>query len=139
MNLSNLSRKGLEEALQKALSLLPPQLIEEVVASLPKALPPIDHTKKKASDALGLKDEDFDKVAAEAKAFAKSCVGEGGLRSEFVEQILGMWTEWNEREKALFVVLVVEVIQRMLINGFSGFMEIMTSLKRLKEAKDELH
>jgi len=109
MDLSNVSRKGLEQALQKALGLLPPEGVEEIVATFPERLPAIDHKAKKTSQALGIEDNAFYAVARAATAFGKTLMQEGEqLRSRHVESIIHIWRAFNEREKALFAVLLAE-------------------------------
>lgn len=126
MNLSNLSRKGLEEALQKALDLLPPEGVEEVVATFPERLPAIDHTKQKVSQALGIEDDAFHAVARAATEFGKTLMQEGEqLRSKHVESILHVWRVFDEREKALFTVLLAEyTLQQMAKTLSERFLEL---------------
>ena len=120
MNLSNLSRKGLEQALQKALDLLPPEGVEEVVATFPERLPAIDHTQQKTSRALGITEESFYTVAEAVEELARRFTQEGEqLRSVHVQNILSMWKDYNEREKALFTVLLAEATLRHLAKAFA--------------------
>ena len=81
MDLSNVSRKGLEQALQKALGLLTPEGVEEVVATFPERLPAIDHTRQKTSEALGIGDDAFYTVAKAATEFGKTLMQEGESQS----------------------------------------------------------
>ena len=140
MDLSNLSRKGLEEALQKALSLLPPEGVEEVVATFPERLPAIDHTKQKTSEALGITEKSFYTVAEAVEELARR-FAQGGeqLRSVHVQSILRTWSTYDEREKALFAVLLAEATLRHLAKLFAErFAEVVIQARR-REAEDEGH
>ena len=126
MDLSNISRKGLEQALQKALRLLPPEGVEEVVATFPERLPAIDHKAKKTSQALGIGDDAFYTVAKAATEFGKTLMQEGEqLRSKHVESMLRIWRVFGEREKALFTVLLAEfTLQQMAKTLSERFLEL---------------
>ncbi len=145
MDLSNLSRKGLEQALQKALDLLPPEGVEEVVATFPERLPPIDHTRQKTSEALGIGEEAFYAVAEATTTFGKTLMQEGEqLRSKHVESILRIWKVFDEREKALFTVLLAEfTLQQMAKTLSERFLELAIRARMAeagrREGEDESH
>lgn len=126
MDLSNVSRKGLEQALQKALELLPPEGVEEVVATFPERLPAIDHTKQKTSQALGITEESFYAIAKAVEELARRFTQGGDqLRSVHVVNILSMWRDYSEREKALFTVLLAETTLHHLAKLFAErFVEV---------------
>jgi len=127
MDLSNISRRGLEQALQKALNLLPPEGVEEVVAAFPERLPAIDHTQQKTSQALGIGDDAFYTVAKAATEFGKTFMQEGEqLRSKHVESVLRIWRVFDEREQALFAVLLAEyTLQQMAKTLSERFLELV--------------
>ncbi len=139
MDLSNISRRGLEQALQKALNLLPPEGVEEVVAAFPERLPAIDHTQQKASQALGITEENFYDVAGAAEKLARLFAQEGAqLRSRHVESILSIWKDYNEREKALFTVLLAEATLHHLAKTFAEKLAAaVIQVHAREETKDE--
>ena len=139
MDLSNVSRKGLEQALQKALDLLPPEGVEEVVATFPERLPAIDHTKQKTSEALGIGEESFYAVAEATTAFGKILMQEGEqLRSKHVEHIIHIWKVFDEREKALFTVLLAEyTLQQMAKTLSERFLELAIRARMAEAGRRE--
>ena len=145
MDLSNVSRKGLEQALQKALGLLTPEGVEEVVATFPERLPAIDHTRQKTSEALGIGDDAFYTVAKAATEFGKTLMQEGEqLRSKHVEHIIHIWKVFDEREKALFTVLLAEfTLQQMAKTLSERFLELAIRARMAeagrREGEDESH
>jgi len=141
MDLSNVSRKGLEQALRKALDLLPPEGVEEVVATFPERLPAIDHTKQKTSEALGIAEKSFYTVAEAVEELARRFTQEGEqLRSVHVESILSMWKGYDEREKALFTVLLAEATLRHLAKVFAEKLAAaVIQVREREETKNEGH
>ena len=141
MDLSNVSRKGLEQALQKALDLLPPEGVEEVVATFPERLPEVNHKAEKTSEALGITEESFYAIAKATEELAKLFTQEGEqLRSMHVVNVLSAWKGYGEREKALFAVLLAEAALRRLAKFFAErFAEVAIQHVKEKEARGEGH
>jgi len=117
MDFGNLSHEELEGILQKTLKYLGPEELEEVVCIKPER-EVIDHTKKKLSDALSITDETFDDIFNKSLDFLKILLTfTNSSRSVYVENLHDMWKHFSSVEKALFAVLVVE----NLIKVMAGF------------------
>ena len=130
-NFGNLSYEELVGILEKTLKYLEPEELEEIATIKTKRVV-VDHTKKKISDALSLSDEVFGDIFNKTREFLEAVLTApfGSPRSIYVEKLHNIWKKFSSIEKALFTVLVIENLFKVLT---------MTSLYRrlVSNGKDE--
>ena len=130
-NFGNLSYEELVGILEKTLKYLEPEELEEIATIKTKRVV-VDHTKKKVSDAFSLSDEVFSDISNKAREFLKAVLTApiSSPRSIYVEKLHNIWKKFSSIEKALFTVLVIENLFKVLT---------MTSLYRrlVSNGKDE--
>jgi len=129
MNFGNLSHEELVGILQKTLKYLGPKELEKVATIKTKRVV-VDHTKKKVSDALSLSDEVFGDIFNKTREFLEVVLTApvGSPRSVYVEKLHNIWKKFSSIEKALFTVLIIENLFKVLMMG-SLYQELVKSEK----------